>query len=131
MDGSATTGPCEAMQHVIDEIDSSDRQLGSGYISGMLSIVLAVIGLGTVLCLMYPQYLTVSNARTFYNVPLIRLALQLVLIAAFVAGCLSATLRRNKLLGFIGMTIVLAASLLGGSQASRQSENSSDVYFGL
>jgi len=113
------------------EMDSGERQLGSGYISGMLSIVLAVIGLATVLCLMYPQLLTVSDARAHYNVPLIRLAVHVVLIAGFVTGCISITLRHSKTLGFVGMSIVLAATLLGGSQASKRLETESDIYFGL
>ncbi|MCA9174785.1 MAG: sterol desaturase family protein [Planctomycetales bacterium] len=119
------------MSDFISELDSSERRLGSGYVSGMLSIFLGGIGLATVLCLMYPQLLTVADARTHYNVPLIRIALHLVLIAGFLAGGISATLRRNKVLGFVGMTAVLLAALLGGSQASRRLEVESDIYFGL
>ncbi len=119
------------MQKLSEAMDSDVRHFGSGYISGMLSIAMAVVGIATVLCLMYPQLLTVSEARTHYNVPLIRLAVHIDLIGAFVLGCLSATLRSSKILGFAGMLIVLAATLLGGSQASMRLTTQSDIYFGL
>ena len=119
------------MEKIIEEMDSKQRQWGSGYISGMLSIFLAGIGLATVLCLMYPQFLTVSQARAHYNVPLIRLAVQFDLVLAFVLGCISLTLRSSKILGFLSTTMVLGATLLGGSQASKQLATASDIYFGL
>ena len=119
------------MGHLKSEMDSDRREIGSGWISGMLSIVLATIGLATVLCLLYPQLLTVADAREHYPVGLIRIALHLVLVAAFMLGALSVTLRQNKVLGLVGMTIVLVATLLGGSQASQRLYRESDIYFGL
>jgi hypothetical protein len=43
------------MGRLISDMDSEQRHFGSGWISGMLSIVLGVAGLATVLCLLYPQ----------------------------------------------------------------------------
>jgi sterol desaturase/sphingolipid hydroxylase (fatty acid hydroxylase superfamily) len=122
------------MGRLVQGMDSENRRFGSGYISGMLSIVLGVVGLGTVLCLMYPQLLTVPEIHTVYSeqvVGLIRLALHVVLIAAFVFGILSITLRQSKTLGFAGMTIVLVAAVMGGSRASRHMTGETDMYFGL
>lgn len=119
------------MGRLVSDMDSDQRQVGSGWISGMLSIVLATAGLSTVLCLLYPQWLTVADARGYYNVGLIRIAVHLVLIAAFISGAASVALRRTKLLGGVGMTIVLIATLLGGSRASMQLAGQSDVYLGL
>lgn len=122
------------MGRLAQEMDSQDRQFGSGWISGMLSIVLGCVGLGTVLCLMYPQLLTVPEIQTVYSeqvVGIIRVALHFVLIAAFVFGILSITLRHSKTLGFVGMTIVLVAAVMGGSRASRHMTGESDMYFGL
>ena len=112
-------------------MDSRERDFGSGYISGMLSIVLAAIGLATVLCLLHPQWLTVADIRGYYDIGIVRFLLNVVLIIAFALGALSATLRRSKVLGFFGMTIVIVATLLGGSNASRRFDTDSDVYFGL
>jgi len=122
------------MGRLAQEMDSENRQFGSGWISGMLSIVLGVVGLGTVLCLWFPQLLTVPEIHTLYSeqvVGLIRLALHFVLIAAFVFGILSITLRHSKRLGFAGIAIVLIAAAMGGSRASRHMTGETDMYFGL
>lgn len=97
----------------------------------MLSIVLATAGLSTVLCLLYPQWLTVADVRGYYNVGLIRLAVHGVLVAAFVFGATSVALRKTKLLGGAGMAMVLIAALMGGSRASARLADRSDVYLGL
>jgi len=110
----------------------SERHFGSGWISGVLALTLAVIGLGAVLCLRYPQLLTVEEARRMYNVGLIRLALHLVLISGFSLGVLSIVLRRQKILGFSALTLILLATMLGGSRAEiRFQDLESDVYLGL
>ncbi len=119
------------MGRLAKEVDAADRHLGSGWISGMVSLVLGVVGLATVLCLLYPSLLTVADVRGYYNVGLIRLALHVVLIVAFVMGAVSVAMRQSKLLGFAGMTTVLIATLLGGSRATSRLETSGDIYFGL
>lgn len=119
------------MGRLTEEMDSQSRWFGSGWISGMLSVVLSTIGLSTVLCLLYPQLLTVADTRSYYNVGLIRLALHVVLVAGFSFGAMSVALRHNRTLGFVGMTLVLVATLMGGSRASRRLDIDTDVYFGL
>ncbi len=83
------------------------------------------------LCLLYPQWLTVADVRGYYNVGIIRVALHVVLIAAFALGATSVALRKTRLLGGAGMVVVLIATLLGGSRASARLAEHSDVYFGL
>lgn len=119
------------MGKLIKEMDSDERQFGTGYISGMASVVFGVIGLCTVLCLLYPQLLTVADVRGYYQVGYIRAALHGFLIAGFALGAISVALRQSKLLGFFGMVLVLVSTLMGGSHASRRLEIGSDVYFGL
>jgi sterol desaturase/sphingolipid hydroxylase (fatty acid hydroxylase superfamily) len=114
------------------ESPAADRALGSGWISGVLALVLALAGLGGVLCLRYPDVLTVADARAYYNVPLIRLALHAGLISAFVLGIVSIVLRRQKVLGFSALAAVLAATVLGGSRAVDQLPGfEGDAYLGL
>ncbi len=119
------------MGQLTKENDADQRQLGTGWISGVLSLVLAVIGLATVLCLLYPQFLTVADLREHYRVGVLRLVLHFVLIVAFALGAMSVALRQSKILGFAGMTLVLVATLLGGSHSSSRVAGESDVYFGL
>jgi len=90
---------------------------GSGFLAGLLSAVLGIAGLGAVLALRFPQFLTYADLRPLYPLPYVRALLHVVLIAAFLLGSVSAVLRRNKMLGFTGIALTLAAALLGGSQA--------------
>src|SRR5690349_17561960 len=113
------------------ESPAAERAFGSGWISGVLALTCAVLGLGTVLCLRYPELLTVADARKLYNVALIRLALHVVLIAGFFLGILSIVLRKQKVLGFTALALILVATLLGGSRAASRLDVESDVYLGL
>ena len=66
-----------------------------------------------------------------YDVGLIRLTLHVVLITGFLLGILSVVLRKQKLLGFLALGLILLATLLGGSRAQTRFEIQSDVYLGL
>jgi hypothetical protein len=107
------------------------RRFGTGWISGVLALVLALTGLGTVLCLRYAVLLTVPEARALYNVGLIRLALHSVLVAGFLLASLSLVLRKNRVIGFVALAGVLLATVLGGSHAQNRLQLQSDVYLGL
>jgi sterol desaturase/sphingolipid hydroxylase (fatty acid hydroxylase superfamily) len=109
----------------------AERRFGTGWISGVLALALSVIGLGTVLCLLYPDLVTMPEARALYDVALIRLALHLVLIGAFVLGIVSIVLRQNKALGFVALACVLLATVLGGAHAQDRLRHHSDIYLGL
>lgn len=113
------------------EAPHRDRALGSGWISGVLALVLALAGLGAVLCLRYPEVLTVADARQYYNLGLVRLALHLGLVAAFLLGIVSIVLRKQKVLGFTALAVVLLATVLGGSRAQDQMDVAAPLYLGL
>jgi sterol desaturase/sphingolipid hydroxylase (fatty acid hydroxylase superfamily) len=113
------------------EAPAPARRFGTGWISGVLALALAALGLAAVLCLRYPELLTVADARAYYNVGLIRLILHFVLITGFVLGIVSIVLRRSKLLGFSALGLVLIAVVLGGSHAQSRLNIESDVYLGL
>ena len=121
------------MTKLRDELESpkEERQLGSGWISGTLALVLAIAGLGTVLCLRYPYVLTVPQARAVYDDRLIRLLLHVVLIGSFVLAIVSIVLRRQKVLGFSAISLVFVAVAFGGSHTQSRTDLNSDVYFGL
>ena len=97
-------------------------RFGSGWISGVLSAALGLIGLGAVLCFLFPDILTTPEARALYPVPYVRALLHLVLVAAFVLGAISLSLRRNKALGTVGVAATLVAALLGGSRVEVEGE---------
>ena len=105
--------------------------LGSGWLSGLLSAILGLVGLGAVLCIRFPSLLTVPEARALYPLPTVRALLHLVLVSGFLLGLVSLTLRRNKVLGIVGTGAALVAALLGGSQVPLDGELASGPYLGL
>ena len=106
-------------------------RFGSGWISGVLSAALGLIGLGAVLCFLFPDLLTTPEARALYPVPYVRGLLHLVLVAAFVLGAISLSLRRNKALGTVGVAATLIAALLGGSRVELEGELDGGPFLGL
>jgi sterol desaturase/sphingolipid hydroxylase (fatty acid hydroxylase superfamily) len=106
-------------------------RFGSGWVSGVMSTALGLIGLGAVLCFHFPELLTTPEARALYPVPWVRALLHLVLVGAFVLGVLSLSLRRNKMLGTVGVVCTLAAALLGGSRVAVEGELRQGPFLGL
>ena len=92
------------------------RHFGTGWMSGVASAALGLLGLGAVVCFHYPSLLTVPELRSVYPLPYVRALLHLVLVGAFTLGVVSIYLRQNKALGTAGITATLIAAVLGGSQ---------------
>jgi lathosterol oxidase len=92
------------------------RNFGSGWISGVLSVFLGVLGLGAVLCLWFPSLLTTPELRAVYPMDLVRYLIQTVILGAFLLGLISVLLRPAKYLGIAGASLAVIAVLLGGAQ---------------
>jgi hypothetical protein len=45
-----------------------ETRFGSGWISGVFSVALGIMGLGAVLCLLFPDLLTTPDARGWYPI---------------------------------------------------------------
>jgi sterol desaturase/sphingolipid hydroxylase (fatty acid hydroxylase superfamily) len=110
---------------------SEPAAFGHGWISGFLSALFGVVGLGAVLCFHFPDLLTMPRLRPYYPVPYVRAALHVLLVASFLLGVVSVCLRRNKALGVIGMTLTLIAALLGGSRVPVTGELTDGPFLGL
>jgi sterol desaturase/sphingolipid hydroxylase (fatty acid hydroxylase superfamily) len=91
------------------------RAIGSGWVSGTASITLGAMGLGAVLCLLFPAELTTPELRAVYPMAVVRALIQAVIVAAFVSGLLSIVLRKSKRLGLAGLSLAIVSVLLGGS----------------
>lgn len=113
------------------EADPTQRRIGQGWVSGIVALVLALLSLGTVLVLRYPQWLSVPEIRDGIDVSLVRVALQAVLLMSFMFACVSLMLRQRRLLGFAAMAIIILSVVLGGTHAHSQHTGSSHYYFAL
>ena len=111
--------------------EKADRKFGTGWISGVLALFLAMAGLIAVLCIRYPNALTTPMLREQLDVGLVRIALHIDLILGFALAVLNLTLRRQKVMGFVAVAGILIATLLGGSHAQTSEVLDTGVYVGL
>jgi sterol desaturase/sphingolipid hydroxylase (fatty acid hydroxylase superfamily) len=111
--------------------DGRPRHFGTGWLSGVLGIVLGLLALLAVLCLHFPQYLTLPELRSRYPLELVRLAIDVGLLAAMGLAGLSMLLRRRKALGVTGLVLAGAALALGAAGVEIPRDGASAVYLGL
>lgn len=94
------------------------RRFGSGWISGVLGLVLGLAGLALVLSLRLPGTFSMPELRALHERAAFRLALHAILLAAFACATLSLVLRRERVLGTVGLAATLLASLFGAAGTS-------------
>ncbi len=97
------------------EAAAARPRIGDGRISGYLSVFLAVVSLGAVICFHFPRYLTTPEFRVSYPVDTLRDVLLGCLILTFVFSFLSFVLGGRNRLGFVAVLIAASAILLGGT----------------
>src|SRR6266700_5565524 len=95
--------------------DDDPTGFGTGWWSGVLSAFFGLLAFGAVVCLHFPQLLSSPELRPHYPMPLMRMLIQAVIMAAIILGVASAFLRKKKILGLTGILFALAATLLGGA----------------
>ena len=99
---------------------SEATSVGHGFISGLMSALLGIAGLGLVLGLRVPGYLQFGELRPLYDSPYMRPGIHVTLVASFLLGTISACLRANKALALTGIGFTLVASLLAGSRVGTE-----------
>jgi sterol desaturase/sphingolipid hydroxylase (fatty acid hydroxylase superfamily) len=104
---------------------------GHGFISGLLSAILGIAGFGIVLSLRFPEHLAFRELQPLHQVPYLRAGIHVTLIASFLLGSVSASLRANKMLALTGIGFTLAASLVGGSQGAIGNEAANTSWLGV
>lgn len=111
--------------------DAASRRFGTGWISGVLAVALGVLVLSAVLCLHFPQWLTIPELRSRYPLPLIRGAIDLSILAVLILAGLSLLLRRRKALAITGLGLAGLSLLLGAGGVPVERPGESLVYIGL
>jgi lathosterol oxidase len=104
---------------------------GSGFVSGLLSAVLGIAGLGAVLTLMFPGALSATELRPFYDLTWVRPLIHLTLVTSLLLGTISFYLRANKTLAVTGLGCTVLAAVLGGSHAPLGTQAAAGSWFGV
>jgi sterol desaturase/sphingolipid hydroxylase (fatty acid hydroxylase superfamily) len=107
------------------------RRFGSGWISGVIGLVLGVGCLGLVLALRFPGVFSMAELTPMQSQPWFRAVLFTLLLFAYGSSVLSLILRESKTLGTVGMITTLLASGLGGWTATPVLQDYTRAYVGL
>ncbi len=95
--------------------DAESTGMGTGWWSGVLSVFFGLLSFGAVLCLHFPQLLTVPQFRSHYPMQAIRALIQCLIVGGAAFGILSSILRKKKVLALTGLLLAMTAAALGGS----------------
>jgi len=106
-------------------------QVGQGRISGYLSAFLGVMSFLTVMCFLYPSYLTTAELRSVYDPNQIRLILRVGICVSLGFGLLTFALNRRKRMGAVGILFTLGALALGGWNVHGSEVTPREVSVGL
>ncbi|HEX4263325.1 MAG TPA: sterol desaturase family protein [Verrucomicrobiae bacterium] len=107
------------------------RRFGSGWISGVLGLVLGLAGLGLVIALRMPGAFSIPETHHLYENSWFRVGLHILLLTAFAFSALSLALRPGKVLGTFGVSATILAAMLGGSAATQAVKDYTPFYLGL
>ena len=59
----------------LSTVDRQPTRPGTGWISGLLAVAIGLLCVAAVLCLHFPQWLTLPELRSLYPLPLVRQAI--------------------------------------------------------
>ncbi len=118
-----------ALRSIALALESTSRiRSGPVSISGIVSAICGIAGLGLVLAVRFPQLFAYAELRPLRSFVFLQAVIHVVLVASFLLGTVSASLRTNKTLALAGIVFTLAAALLGGSQVSRRTRRESGPH---
>ena len=112
--------------------DSRSRlKIGEGYISGYISIFLALISFGGVLCFLFPEIFTTPEYRQNYPVEALRKTLQICILFSFLFALTSLILCKTKKPALLGTIITGISILMGGASVEIKQFNEIGFYISL
>jgi sterol desaturase/sphingolipid hydroxylase (fatty acid hydroxylase superfamily) len=106
------------------------RAFGSGWISGVLGLALSLSALLLLLSQQYPAWFSVDELDTVHKHPFYMVAVQVMTLLGFGLACLNLVLRRNKIIGFTAIVLVLITLSLG-ILGSRQPGSAAALNLGI
>ena len=123
------------MTNALQTLDPTLKQtrpefrFGQGKISGVLTVFLGWLALGAVVALHFPQFFSTPEMRSIYPMSLIRLLIEIVLMAAFALGVISLILSKRKSRGLLGISLATLATVLGGSRVEIEARVADPSYY--
>ena len=120
-------------EHIHNELEAppEQRAFGTGWISGVIALVLGLAALAATLCITFPDVATMPQLRGAYASLPVTLVVDALLLLSFCLALLSLALRASRTLGFAAIFVVLASSLMGSLQPYMPQFSGSRVFFGL
>ena len=106
-------------------------KVGEGKISGYISIFLAILAIGGILCFKYPERLTTPEFREVYTGESMAILMTGVVIASFFFALLSIILSKKLKLAFIGSSLAGIATLLGAFAMEGRGVEKTSWHIGL
>lgn len=94
------------------ESPAEQRAFGSGWLSGTGALILSLTGLLLLLSTRYPAAFSVKEIAALHHHSIFTVAIQAMLALGFLLACINLVLRRNKILGFSAIFVVLLATTL-------------------
>jgi sterol desaturase/sphingolipid hydroxylase (fatty acid hydroxylase superfamily) len=106
-------------------------KIGEGQISGYISIFLAILALGGILCFRFPEMLTTPEFREVYTGESMAMLMTVVVIGSFFFALLSLILSKKIKWALTGTAIAALAVLLGAFTVKGRGVEMRSWHFGL
>lgn len=111
--------------------DHGPQHFGSGWLSGLIGLLLSLGSFCAVLVFQYPEWLTTADLRASYPVEIMRGLLTLAIVAGFFFSALNIILRPSKKLGLAGLFFAALAVIAGGDGVAVEWHGEAPVNLGL
>ena len=106
-------------------------KIGEGKISGYISIFLAILSFGAVVCAYYPEFFTTADFRALYTPQFVKWTLLGVLTVSFGFAITSVLLSKTTKYGFLATLILAVTIILGTGLPETQAIESKTFSLGL
>ena len=95
------------------EASEEERKFGTGWISGVLALILSGAGLLLLLSQQYREFFSVDDLSKVHAYAHYDFIIQIMVVISFALACTNLVLRRNKILGFSAIILVIITNILG------------------
>jgi sterol desaturase/sphingolipid hydroxylase (fatty acid hydroxylase superfamily) len=107
------------------EVPEELRRFGSGWLSGVAALVLGIASLCLLLGERLQGVFSTQMLAPLYALPQFTLIIQGLLVSSFILACTNLILRRNRILGFSAIVLVLVTMTIAQTLAAQAARNTS------